>query len=300
MSRAFRTKRRRPRNSKPRTAPIVISLLTLACLSLPALAHAQLEVPRLSDEELAALPLVGVHVTVIAPAASPEVTILLPRPADVIGSDHLALLLDECLVPTGLAEVDAEDPLGLVVSLQDEDRCATTAVVVFDAAAGQALATAAVVVRQATAPPLPDGLALATLSVDRMGVPPATSGADALATATVLRLTLTNTGHEELAIDELLEEQALVELAGPVFTPAPDAYDGTWASLQSGVVGFSPAALAPGAKVEYVLVLGASGRLATGSWAVTVGPGFEVVLAGERYSLVLDQASIVRTLTPTP
>lgn len=277
-----------------------VRLLAATCLSLALAAQAQLEAPRLTDEELAALPLVSVHVTSLAPDAAGEVTILLPRPAGVVSADHLALLLDECLVPTGTAEAGPEEPLGLVARLHGADRCATTAVVVFDAAEGQVLAAGAVVVSRASAPALPDGLVLATLGVDRIGVPAAAAGADPLGAASVLHLTLTNLGEESLFIDRLLEEDALAELAGALFTPGPDAYDGSWASLLAGAQGFAAADLAPGAKVEYLLVIDASRRRPTGSWAVTVRPAFEVLLAGERYSLVLDQASIVVTPTPTP
>ncbi len=276
-------------------------LLAATCLSFAFAAQAQSESPRLTAEELAALPLVSVHVTSIAPDAPGEVTILLPRPAGLVSADHLALLLDECLVPTGgTAEAGPEEPLGLVVHLRGADRCATTAVLAFDTADGQVLAAGAVVVSRARAPALPDGLVLATLGVDRIGVPAAAAGADPLGTASVLHLTLTNLGEERLVVDRLLEEDALAELAGALFTPGPGAYDGTWSSLLAGAQGFAAADLAPGEKVEYLLVIDPSRRLATGSWAVTVRPAFEVLLAGERHSLVLDQASIVVTPPPTP
>lgn len=277
-----------------------VRLLALFCLVQLAAAQAQLEAPRLTDEELAALPLVGVHVTAAGHDSPGEVTVLLPRPIGTDSDNHLALLLDDCLVPVGSAEVIAGEPLGLVVRLQDPDRCATRAVVLFDTVDGPALAAAAVVVSRTQAPPLPVGLISASLGVDRIDLPPDPQGTHLFAPATLLRLKLTNIGAQPLEVAGLVEEQALTELAGALFTPAAGSFDGTWGSLQTGTVGFAPAELVPGAEIEYFLALGSNRVLATGSWAVTIRPAFEVDVAGTRYSLILDQVSIFATPPTSP
>ncbi len=277
-----------------------VRLLMLFCLIVLAAAQAQLEAPRLTDEELAALPLVGVHVTAVGHDSPGEVTILLPRPIGTDSDDHLALLSDDCLVPVASAEVGADEPLGLQVRLQGTDRCATRAVVVFDTADGPALAAAAVVVSRTQAPPLPVGLVSASLGVDRIDLPPDPQGAHLFAPASLLRLKLTNLGAQPLSITKLFDEQALTELAGALFTPAAGSFDGTWGSLQTGTAGFAPTELAPGAEIEYFLALGSNRLLATGSWAVTIRPAFEVDVAGTRYSLILDQVSIVATPPISP
>lgn len=278
---------------------------TLACLALvwmqvSTVTNAQLHAPQLSDAELAALPLVGVHITTVPPDSPGEATVLLPRPVNTISENHLALLTEDCLVPVGSAVAEPEAPLGLIVRLDNAERCMSRAVVVFETTDGQALGTAAVVVVRAQAPTLPHEMVSTGLTLDRIVLPWELAGRDPVASVSLLHLTLTNVSSETLTISQLLEEQAIREFAGVLFTSTDGAFDGTWASLQAGTEGFLPAELTPGAAVEYFLAIDVAGLLPSGSWAVTVRPAFEVELAGERYSLVLDQVTWFATPHTSP
>lgn len=281
-----------------------VSLSTLACLALiclhaGAVSHAELHAPQLSDAELAALPLVSVHITAVSPDSPGEATVLIPRPANTITNDHLALLTEHCLVPVASASTEPEEPLGLSVRLENAERCMSRAVVVFETIDGPALGTAAVVVARAQAPVLPIEIVSKGLTIDRV-VLPWEWGRGPGASVPLLHLTLTNVSTETLTIAALLEEHAIRELAGILFTSTDGSYNGTWASLEAGAEGFVPAELAPGAAVEYFLAVDAAGLLPSGSWAVTLRPAFEVELGGERYSLVLDQVSWYQTPHGSP
>ncbi|MBX3143126.1 MAG: hypothetical protein KF813_05170 [Trueperaceae bacterium] len=276
-----------------------LACLALICLHVGAVGHAELHAPELSDAELAALPLVSVHITAVSPDLPGEVTVLIPRPANTITDDHLALLTEDCLVPVASAVTEPEEPLGLIVRLENAERCMSRAVVVFETIDGPALGTAAVVVARAPAPVLPHEIVSKILTVDRVLLP-WEWGRGPAASVPLLHLTLTNVSTETVTITALLEEPAIREFAGALFTSTDGSYDGNWTSLEAGTEGFVPAELAPGTTVEYFLAVDAAGLLPSGSWAVTLRPAFEVEFSGEHYSLVLDQVSWYQTPRGSP
>lgn len=275
------------------------ALLAASGLALFGAAAAQrLEIPALTAAEIAALPLVGVHIATLSAGDADVVSVLVPLPAgdlaDADASDggRLTLALDDCLEPDGYQPSPPGEPLAVAARLL-ADACRTTLIAEFAGPSEPALAAVAVALGRSALPPLAPGVVIGQLSVDRVSLPPAAGSATAADGAPLLRLRLTNAGTAPLRVDALLLSDAYSGIAGRLFTLAPDSFDGRLASLEASAEGFQPADLDPGAAVEYALAVGVGTRLTTGSWAVTLRPAFAVTLAGKSYLLALEAASLI-------
>lgn len=276
-----------PRASRLRCAMAVM----VACLC--ALASAQPADTAATGTET----VIGVHYQDLLPTDGDTVRVFLPRPQAgawdglALSSSHECAVLGELGDPGPdhvlILEVTLTGPTGV---LAPGESCSATIDASYRSGDTAWVGATLFTVNRLAAPPVPDGIVSASLTLDRIGLP---FGPGARPLGSLITLTLTNSSAEPFRLLGLADQQAFAALIGSVYQ-YEEPFGGTLEGLESVGRALEPTTLAPGETTSIALVLDPGSRLPDGSSVLTVQPGLLVSVGGTTYALRFERLTTAR------
>lgn len=278
---------------RSRAAPSGVVVLVLALLLGSLLGSAGV-VSAQPAQPPTATPVTSIHFQDLTPTDSATIEVFLARP-NLDRWDGVTLMSsEECAELGPLGDPGPDHVLVLEVTLLGSngplaqgETCATTIEATYRAGDAEWSSTTLLNVTRLAHPPLAPDALMATLTVDRVGLPGASG---TVARSTALFLTLTNGGEAPIELLGLADPTGFEAIVGTVHQSDTPLF-GTLEQIQDASHAPAPTTLAPGASTHLALVLDPHSRLPDGSGVITVQPALLVRIDDTTYSLRFERLS---------